>query len=72
MNDIDLDRALVTFEVTDTLERMPQPSDLGVLGAEAAFVLVKVTLDEVDSDIALYVGWPHPFTGSCWRCGDAG
>jgi hypothetical protein len=21
---------------------------------------------------ALYVGWPHPFTGSCWRCGDAG
>jgi hypothetical protein len=35
MNDIDLDRALVTFEVTDTLERMPQPGDLSVLATNS-------------------------------------
>jgi hypothetical protein len=26
-------------------------------------------LGSADDGLALYVGWPYPFTGSCWRIG---
>lgn len=66
MNDVDLERALVTLEVEDTIELMPHPGDLGVHGSEAAFVpfvLVRVAVVEAGQDVELYL---RTRTGELW------